>query len=428
MNAEILCVGSEILLGDIVNTNAAFLSRQLAELGINCYYQSVVGDNPERIRESLRLAFSRADMVITTGGLGPTYDDITKEVVADYFGAALELHPPSLEHIKNTFAKLGATFTPNNEKQAFMPRGGVVFDNNWGTAPGFAIEGGGKTAIMLPGPPREMVGIFLGRVRPYLEKRSDKVFVSTTIHLFGIGESAAEAKLSKALLEQKNPTIAPYAKAGEVQLRLTASAPDKATAEEMLAPLVEQVRGVFRENVYGVDVGSMQAALIALLSEKNETLALAESCTGGMLSARLTEIPGASAVLLGGVVCYSNESKVNLIGVKPQTLEEHGAVSEQTASEMAVGVRSALGADIGLSITGVAGPGGGTPEKPVGTVYISCATKDGVLTQKLALSRGHKDEREVIRNQSCLHAMNLVRNMPEKRLFPSGNPGGQKQA
>jgi len=410
MNAEILCVGTELLLGDTVNTNAAFIARGLAELGVGCYYQSVVGDNAARLEESLRLAFSRAGVVITTGGLGPTYDDITKEIVASYFGREMELHEPSLEHIKAIFERFapGRPITKNNEKQAYMPSGAVVFENERGTAPGLALEGDGKIAIMLPGPPGEMQAMFEGKVAPFLRERSGKTLLSRTIHLFGIGESTVESILHDAMIERQNPTIAPYAKVGEVQLRLTAGAPSREKAERLLEPLEREVIELFPEYVYGVDVGDMQSALVALLLEKKLTIATCESCTGGMIAARITEVPGASGVLRCGVVSYSNESKENLVGVSAQTLETYGAVSSQTAIEMARGVREVSGADIGLAVTGIAGPGGGSAEKPVGLVFVACAGPWGEKVIELKLSRGYRDERENIRNMACLNAMNLV--------------------
>ena len=408
MNAEILCVGTELLLGDTVNTNAAFIARELAALGIGCYYQSVVGDNPGRLKESVELALRRADMVITTGGLGPTYDDITKETVAAYFGLEMELHQPSLDNIKAMFKRFGRAFTKNNEKQAYMPGGATVFANDRGTAPGLAIEGGGKIAIMLPGPPSEMSAMFERKVRPFLQERTDKIFLSSTVHLFGIGESAVETALHDAMLERTNPTVAPYAKPGEVQLRVTAAACDKQQAQKMLAPAVKEIQALLPDYVYGVDVGDMQTALVHRLTEKKLTIAVAESCTGGGIASRLTDPPGASNALLCGVVSYSNQSKIDLLGVREETLQAHGAVSGQTALEMARGARSISGADIGLSVTGIAGPGGGTDEKPVGLVFVACTGPWGEKVLELRLSRGYGNERELIRRLACLNAMNLV--------------------
>jgi len=349
-------------------------------------------------------------MVITTGGLGPTYDDITKEIVAGYFGREMELHQPSLEAIKAIFARVapGRELTKNNEKQAYMPVGAVIFANGRGTAPGLALEGGGKIAIMLPGPPGEMKAMFEESVRPFLRARTDTTLVSRTVHLFGIGESAVENVLHDAMVERRNPTIAPYAKVGEVQLRLTASAPSREEAARMLDPVEREVTGLFPEHVYGVDVGDMQTALVGLLREKGLTIGLCESCTGGMIAARLTEVPGASEVLRCGVVSYSNESKARLAGVSGRTIAAHGAVSGECALEMARGVREVSGAEVGLAVTGIAGPGGGTDEKPVGLVFVACAGPWGEKVIELRLSRGYKDERQNIRNLACLNAMNLV--------------------
>ena len=408
MNAEILSIGTELLLGDIINTNAAFISRELAALGIGCYYQSVVGDNARRLEESIKLALSRADMVITTGGLGPTFDDITKETVAAYFGLEMELHQPSYDHIKSLFERIGRAFTKNNEKQAYMPKGATVFENNRGTAPGLAIEGKGKIAIMLPGPPFEMNSMFTEKVRPFLQARADQTFISRTIHLFGTGESAVESVLHDAMVARTNPTIAPLAKMGEVQLRVTASALDKAEAEALLDPVVKEITALFPKYVYGVDMDNMQTALAQKLLEKNLTLAIAESCTGGLIASRLTEIPGVSKSFLCGVTCYSNESKQTLLNIEEEIIATHGVVSREVALEMARAVQSLSGADIGLSVTGIAGPGGGTPEKPVGLVFIACAGPWGEKALEANLRRGLSNDREVIRNMATLNAMNMV--------------------
>ncbi len=409
MNAEILCVGTELLLGDIVNTNAAYLARELAALGVGCYYQSVVGDNAARLAASLRLALSRADAVVMTGGLGPTYDDLTKETVADTFGLAMELHRPSLDKMAAFFARRGVPLTKNNEKQAYFPVGATIFENDRGTAPGLAVEQDGKTVILLPGPPREMTAMFERQVRPFLQVRSGRVLRSHTVHLFGIGESAAEELLCKHLPALQNPTVAPYAKFGEVQLRVTAAAADEAGAEALLAPVVAEIVALFPGHVYGVDAIDLQHAALALLVEKGKTVAVAESCTGGMISQRFTDIAGASAAFLCGICSYSNESKTAFLGVRKKTLEAHGAVSRQTALEMARGIREKTGADFGLSTTGIAGPGGATAEKPVGLVYValSSAEEDSVL--ELSLGRGYGDERQAIRNWASMHAINLLR-------------------
>ena len=408
MNAEILCVGTELLLGDIVNTNAAYISRGLAAYGIGCYYQSVVGDNARRLSDSLSLALSRADMVITTGGLGPTYDDLTKETVASYFGLDMEMHQPSLERMKAYFSQSKRPFTPNNEKQALMPRGAHIFPNDRGTAPGLAIEKDGKTVIMLPGPPVEMTAMFDNEVAPFLQSRSSQVFCSRTIHIFGLGESAVEDVLHDYMLEHTNPTIAPYAKTGEVQLRVTASAADSGAAYALIEPVVREMTARFPEHVYGVDVGDMQTALVSALLAAGRTIAVAESCTGGMIASRITEVPGSSGAFLCGVCTYSNESKAHFLHVSKDTLEAFGAVSEETALEMARGVRLLSGADIGLSTTGIAGPSGAAPGKPVGLVYVALSTANQAKVISLQLGRGYADERQSIRNSACLHAMHLA--------------------
>lgn len=409
MNAEILSIGTELLLGDIMNTNAAFISRELAALGIGCYYQSVVGDNAGRLEESIKLAFSRADMVITTGGLGPTFDDITKETVAAYFGLEMELHQPSYDHIKSFFERVGRAFTKNNEKQAYMPKGATIFENNRGTAPGLAVEGKGKIAIMMPGPPFEMNSMFTEKVRPFLQARADKIFLSRNIHLFGIGESAAETLLNEAIPNPpQNPTIAPYAKFGEVSLRVTANAQNEQEAQSLLDPVVKEIEALFPKYVYGIDVKNMQSALAQKLLEKNLTIAIAESCTGGLIASRLTEIPGISKSFLCGVTCYSNESKQILLSIDKEIITTHGVVSREVALEMARAVQKISGADIGLAVTGIAGPDGGTPEKPVGLVFIACAGPWGEKVLEANLRRGLSNDRDVIRNMAALSAMNMV--------------------
>ena len=408
MNAEILCVGTEILLGDIINTNAAYIAKELAAMGIGCYYQSVVGDNPDRLLECLRLGFSRADIIIMTGGLGPTYDDLTKETVAKYFGLPMRLNPPAYDAITAFFGKIGREMTPNNAKQAMMPEGAVVFPNDRGTAPGLAVEQNGKTAILLPGPPGEMTAMFEKRARPYLQGRSGRCFVSRAVHLFGIGESSAENMLPQRLKDMQNPTVAPYAKEGEVRLRVTASAASETEAEKLLAPVVEELRNIFNKNVYGVDMGSLQNALVRELIRQGKTIAVAESCTGGLIASRITDIPGASGVFGYGFSTYANESKIKLLGVMPGTLERFGAVSRETAAEMACGARKVSGADIAVSVTGVAGPDGGTEEKPVGLVWVGVSTKDGTETHELRLSRGYAGDRGIIRNMAAMNAMNYA--------------------
>ena len=423
MICEILCVGTELLLGNIVNTNAAFLSRELASIGIFTYHQSVVGDNAGRLKESLALSLSRADIVIITGGLGPTYDDLTKETVAAYFGVKMKMHEESLERLKRFFAQFNREMTSNNEKQAMMPEGCVVFPNNYGTAPALAVEKNGKTVIMLPGPPREMEPIYREEVKPFLlkQKQDNKILVSKTLHIFGMGESAVEHKLRGFMQSSENPTVAPYAKEGEVELRVTASGSDEAECLSLIAPAVDKINGEIGEFIYGTDVKSLQNAVVSKLREKSLTLATAESCTGGLVGKRITEIPGCSEIYLGGIISYGNGVKIKQLGVREETLKQYGAVSEQTALEMCKGAAENFGADIGVSTTGIAGPDGGSDEKPVGLVYVGVYFKNiknketgeehgehGEIHKavKLNLSRRmYKDEREMIRYIASSHAL-----------------------
>ncbi len=408
-SAEILCVGTELLLGDIVNTNASYISRRLAALGIPVYRQAVVGDNPERMREAVAGSFARSDCLILTGGLGPTCDDITKEIVAEYFGLELELNKEALERMKSYFSSTGRTMTKNNEKQAMAPKGARVLQNDWGTAPGLVIEEGERTAILLPGPPIELEPMWRERVEPYLFERSDSVIVSKNIHILGMGESAVEEKLYHMMTELTNPTVAPYAGNGEVRVRVSAKAKDEKTASAMCDALIEEIKKTeVGEFIYGIDVDSIENALVRSLRERGMTVACAESCTGGLIAKRITDIAGCSDVFLGGCVTYAVDAKVKLIGVSRETIEKYGVVSAETASEMARGVRLALGSDIGISTTGIAGPGGGTPEQPVGTVYIAISTKDGETVKLLHLSP--KRSREFIRICAATNAMSLALN------------------
>ncbi len=406
--AEILCVGTELLLGDIVNTNAAFLSKALAELGFSVYHHSVVGDNPKRLKEALTLALSRADVVLMSGGLGPTKDDLTKESVAEYFGLPMEMNKECLEDIRAYFRATGRVMTQNNEKQAIMPRGAVIFKNNYGTAPALAIEGeNGKTVIMLPGPPVELIPIYREMVLPYLKKKSSSVIISRNVHIFGIGESATAQILDDIIEGSANPTVAPYCEAGEVRLRVTARAESVDKAILMCDEYVQKIlQSPISEFVYGVDVNSMEEALVNELHRQGKTLAAAESCTGGLIAKRITDISGCSDVFFGGCVTYTNEVKQRLLGVKKESLDKHGAVSSEVAMEMARGVRERLGSDIGISATGIAGPTGGTEKTPVGTVYLGISTAEGDSFRKLSLS--NKRSRDFIRNVSATNAYDMV--------------------
>lgn len=414
MIAEVICIGTEILLGDIVNTNSAFLSRELAALGIDMYHQSVVGDNAQRLKESLILALKRADVVITTGGLGPTYDDLTKKTVADYFGIGMEMHEPSVKKIETLFERLGRTMTPNNLLQAQVPQGSTVFFNDTGFAPGIAVEQDGKMVIMMPGPPSEMRPMFMNRISPYLQRKTGGMIRSKTLYIFGMGESQVEDTLRELMLASMNPTVAPYAKQGEVQVRVSAKAQSEQEAQALIDPVVAQVKRMLGDVVYGVDVGSLQNALVQTLTEKKLIAATAESCTGGLVSAAITDISGASAVFAGGVCTYTNALKTKLLGVSEDTLATVGAVSAETAQQMAKGVRTLTGADIGVGITGIAGPGGGSDEKPVGLVYVAVCSEAHSEVKKLMLSRGHKDERGIIRNAATLNALSMMLSAAQK--------------
>lgn len=404
MRAEILCVGTEVLIGDITNTNAAFLAKCLSEHGIDVYFHTVCGDNPERIRACLAHALDRSDLVITTGGLGPTYDDITKEIVADAFGLPLERHPEILERLTAYFARSGRTMTENNQKQADIPAGATVFENDYGTADGIGVSAGGKTVIMLPGPPREMQPMFAHKVLPYLAAYSDHVLVSSNVNIFGMGESSVENALANLMKSSVNPTIAPYINNGEVRLRITASGKDEASARSLIAPVAERIRAVLGNAVYGVDEPSIEHVLVRELAARGRTIAFAESCTGGLISKRLTDVPGASEVFGFGFCTYANQAKMQILGVKSQTLEAHGAVSPETAEEMAVGALRVSGADIAVSVTGIAGPGGGSEEKPVGLVYMGVASENGVFSKKLLLAQHKNADRAYIRTLTATHA------------------------
>lgn len=423
MNAEILAVGTELLLGDIVNTNAQYLARELASMGFGVLHQSVVGDNPDRIRDAVLTALSRGDMLITTGGLGPTGDDITKETVAGALGLPLEQDAEAIRAIQEFFKRSGRTMGESNKKQAMLPRGCYVLKNEWGTAPGCIIEKDAKVVVMLPGPPREMKPIFEKYAKPYLEKYCSGVIKSVSIREFGIPESKIEEMLSD-LMQGANPTLAPYAKSGEVMLRVTAKAETPQKALEMCTPLVNEVKKRLGDSVYGENVDSLEQVVVKKLKEKNLKVSFAESCTGGLIAKRLTDIPGSSDVFECGVVTYANRIKNKLISVKSETLEQYGAVSCQTAKEMAKGVKALSGADIGIGVTGIAGPGGGTPEKPVGLVYVSVCGLGRCYVKRLVLGHGSSEgEREHIRYLAASNALDMVRRLIDN-LPQTGNDDG----
>lgn len=407
MVAEILAVGTELLMGQIANTNAQYISRRLAELGINVYFHTVVGDNPARLEETLKRALNRSDIVITTGGLGPTRDDLTKETISQAMNRKLVLHEDILEYIKYFFAKKHRLMAEINIKQAYLPENSIIIPNLNGTAPGCIIEEGGKTVIMLPGPPKEMQPMFDDTVFKYLKERTGVVLVSKMLKIFGIGESDIETRLMDLIESQGNPTIAPYASQGEVTVRVTARCPNVKEAQGLLRPVVGEIKSRLGNAVYSEDGQSLEEVVFGLLKENGLIMATAESCTGGLLSGRITDIPGSSEVFERGYVTYSNRAKAEDLGVSWDTLNKYGAVSQETALEMVNGLKQKTGASAGVAITGIAGPGGGTAEKPVGLVFVAAYVKDKTWCKKLELM----GNRERIRNDACLHALDMIRRL-----------------
>ena len=405
--AELIAVGTELLLGNIANTDAQMLSKGLSALGINVYYHTVVGDNPQRLKAAVEIAKSRADIIITTGGLGPTCDDLTKNVLAECFGKKLVYDEESAERIRDYFQRLhpGGAMTENNLQQAYLPEGCTIFSNDWGTAPGCAFEANGVRVIMLPGPPNECTPMFEHRAVPYLQALADGVIASRTLKIFGMGESAVEARLRDRMNALTNPTLAPYAKTGEVQLRITAKAATVEEARALIVPVEKEVRDIFGPLVYGADVASMEEVVLGLLKEKGLTMGTAESCTGGLVAKRLTDLSGASAVFKGGVVSYTNEVKAGVLGVPQEMLDEFGAVSAQVAQAMAQGARKVLGCDLAVSLTGVAGPNPDDRNNPVGLIYVALDTPEGTRVRELHLING----RARIRTVAATNAFDMVR-------------------
>lgn len=397
MTAEIICVGTELLLGNIVNTNAAFLSEKLAYLGINCYFQTVVGDNRDRLLSVINTALSRADILIFSGGLGPTEDDLTKETVAEALGKKLIRDKWAEQEIADYFALRGRIPTDNNWKQADVIEGCEVLYNKNGTAPGIFVSEGEKTVILLPGPPLELKSMFTDSVMPRLQQKCGQVFYSETVKIVGPGESSVETQILDMLNTQENPTIAPYAKTGEVHLRVTARAKDEKEAREKTAPVVEELYRRFGNAVYTTDADeTLEMALTKLLIKKKYTMTTAESCTGGMIAARMVNAPGVSAVLKSGFITYANEAKEELLGVSHDTLEKFGAVSRETAEEMAEGAVKAAHTDAAVAVTGIAGPDGGTKEKPVGLVYIGVNVRGNVEVREYHFSGSRQKIRESV--------------------------------
>jgi len=407
MKAEIFSIGTELLLGQILDTNAQFLSQELANLGINVYYRKTVGDNHERLTNALKEAFRTSDLIICTGGLGPTEDDITAKCVADSLSRELYLNEIELKRLENLFTSRGRVMTKNQAKQVHFPIDSIIIPNPTGTAPGFILTVDGKTAIVLPGPPKEMEPMWRETVVPYLRGIANGVIIhSLTLRYSGIGEAALEEELKELIHSEEKVTIAPYAKRGEVHIRLTACSPCESAAESEIQHVLSKIKLLnSAKYLYGYNENSLEQVVGKALKTKGLTLCVAESCTGGSLGARITDVNGSSEYFLGGVISYANEIKQELLEVKSATLEAVGAVSERTALEMASGAKKRFNADIALSITGIAGPDGGTDEKPVGTVYIGIATSKDVTAHHFNFW-GRRDD---IRYRACQEALRLLR-------------------
>lgn len=414
MNCALISVGTELLFGQITNTNTVYLSRQLNALGLNVLYHYTVGDNPKRLQDLIEYTLSKADLIITTGGLGPTQDDLTKEIAAQALGDSLVIHKPSLERLEYFFSKLNREMTENNVKQAYLPRNAQVFQNDVGTAPGFALDKNNKIIICLPGPPREMKHMYENYVEPYLKQKSSDHIFSKMLRFFGIGESALETELLDLISGQSDPTLATYAKEGEVSLRITSKRGTLKEAQDAVKNMSNQVTQRLGQYIYSYDDEELVQVVGKRLLENHISISTAESCTGGLLASRLTDIPGISAVFDRGLVTYSNHSKIQELGVKEDTLNRFGAVSKETAIEMVKGLQRISGSRICISVTGLAGPDGGTDEKPVGLVYVAMAFDDEIKYKEFNL--GNRS-RSWIRNYTIL----LILDMINKTLGDNNN-------
>ncbi len=409
-NAEIISVGTELLLGDIVNTDAAYISKRLATIGIAQYRQTTVGDNSERLSVAIKEALDRADLVIMTGGLGPTCDDLSKETAAKIMERDLVLDKESLDRIAARAKAFGFELTENNKKQAYMPKGSTIFKNNYGTAPGAAIEDfeNNKLIIFLPGPPSECEPMFNEEVEPYLKRFTQSKLFSKTLNILGIGESKVESILHDVMVNSADPTVAPYAKEGEVQIRITSKGSTEDECREKCEKMIKYIYSTdVGKYIYGIDNSSVEEALVAELLKNSLHIACAESCTGGYVAKRITNVSGSSEILDGSIVTYANRVKEQFVNVSRETLSTYGAVSKQTAIEMARGVRKLFGADIGISTTGIAGPTGGTPEKPVGTVFVGVSTDKFEYVRELHIGNDLAT-REYVRYVSASNALHLA--------------------
>ena len=405
MIAELICVGTELLMGQVLNTNAHFIAKELAPSGIDMYHQIVVGDNPKRLTEAIETALSRADVVLLSGGLGPTDDDLTKETVARVMGQELILYEDEWKKIVSYFESKGRTVAPNNKKQAMFPADAIILENPKGTAPGCIMEADGKAAILMPGPPRELRPMFANLVLPRLLEKAGHRLYSRELRIFGMGESDVTYRLDDLIKHQTNPTIAPYAKTGEVTLRVTARCKDDNEGEALVLPVIETIKATLGDVVYDTNGRELAEVCHHALIEAGKTLAVSESCTGGRLADAFINYPGSSAYFIEGDVTYSNDAKMRRLGVRKETLDTVGAVSEECAREMAEGTRKAAGTDFALSTTGYAGPDGGEPDKPVGTVFIALASADGTTVKRLNLF----GDRDRIRHSAMLNALDLLR-------------------
>ena len=405
MIAEIVSVGTELLMGQVVNTDAQFIAQRLAPLGFQVFYHSTVGDNVKRLTAVVHQAVERSDVVVFTGGLGPTDDDLTKETVASALGLTVEPIPEEVERLKKHFETRGYDFTPNNLKQASFPKNAYILPNAFGTAPGCIMTAEDKTAILLPGPPRELFPMFQNHVMPYLERLSGNKLYSRELRIFGKGESTLTYELRDIIETQTNPTVAPYVKTGEVSLRVTALCQSLEEGEALARPMIDEIVSRVGDIVYSTIGESLPETCARMLTDERKTLAVAESCTGGLIASEFVAIPGCSNFLLEGCVTYSDASKMRRLGVKQETLDAFGAVSEQCAREMSEGMRLSSGADYALASTGFAGPDGGTAENPVGTIYLALASGDCTTVKRVQLF----GERARIREIASLHAFDLLR-------------------
>lgn len=407
MKSEIINVGTELLLGDIVNTNSRYLSKKLAEIGIDVFFHTVVGDNRERLKSTFITALNRSDLIIITGGLGPTKDDITKEVICEVLDIELILDTNILSKIKSYFKSCLKGMPHNNIKQAYIPKGSKILPNEIGTAPGFIIEKNGKIITLLPGPPKELSSMFENYLQQYLSSKSKYTIKSLTIKTIGIGESDLEMRIKDIIENQSNPTIATYAKEGQVEIRITAKATNEEVANRLINNVVDKITPIIKDYIYSYNNETLEELVYKILLERKLKIGFCESCTGGLIASRFTKIPGASKVFEEGIITYSNESKLRELGVRKETLQKYGAVSKETALEMAIGLKKKSKVDIALSVTGIAGPTGGTKDKPVGLVFIGLVTDKNQKCIKYNL----KGSRTDIQKKTADRAFNEIRKL-----------------